>query len=388
MPPLITCPKCGHQQTDPVECKACGLIFAKYNKAQERKAQLAEEEAEAAVHVVVQESTSKKALFSIAFLAILVGVLTAVILVRFVYKRPPEMAVTETIPAPQTESAVTQRPILPPLPVNSGDSSSQQKTKFSSPLQHAEAGTVSIEAPWGKGSGFFISNTAVITNRHVAQPDQKKIQELRQDVADGQQMMDLERQSMADIRDKIEKWPEGPVRQQLRMILQQKEKAFDQNVPRLEKLKAALRAMEQAQSDSSIKVILVDGTEIMASGVQISPNRDLALLTVYTEKAVVLEPATRANVLNQGDKVYVIGNPMGLRNTVTSGIFSGYRQNKDTGQKYLQTDAAINPGNSGGPLIDAAGRVQGINTMILTGTQGIGFAIPIQDALDEFSLNP
>lgn len=89
--------------------------------------------------------------------------------------------------------------------------------------------------------------------------------------------------------------------------------------------------------------------------------------------------------MREGDKVYTIGSPVGLRNTVTSGIFSGYRSYSGDNQLYLQTDAAINPGNSGGPLIDENGYVRGVNTMILRDTEGIGFAIPIDVVFEEFS---
>jgi S1-C subfamily serine protease len=87
----------------------------------------------------------------------------------------------------------------------------------------------------------------------------------------------------------------------------------------------------------------------------------------------------------QGQVVYAIGSPMGLNNTVTSGIFSAYRKKVGTDEIYLQTDAAINPGNSGGPLVDARGDVLGVNTMILSNTEGIGLAIPIEVVLEEFS---
>ena len=65
-----------------------------------------------------------------------------------------------------------------------------------------------------------------------------------------------------------------------------------------------------------------------------------------------------------------------------TGILSGYRQAAE--HSFIQIDASINPGNSGGPLIDAKGRVLGINTMILRDTEGIGFAIPIETAFEEF----
>ncbi|MBT8338971.1 MAG: trypsin-like serine protease [Desulfatitalea sp.] len=90
-----------------------------------------------------------------------------------------------------------------------------------------------------------------------------------------------------------------------------------------------------------------------------------------------------ANQVQLGQKVYTIGNPSGLRHTVTAGILSA-RPHEENNQ-VIQTDAPINPGNSGGPLIDEKGSVIGINTMVLEKTEGIGFAIPIGKALFEFS---
>lgn len=86
--------------------------------------------------------------------------------------------------------------------------------------------------------------------------------------------------------------------------------------------------------------------------------------------------------LTLGERLYTIGNPSGLAYTVTSGVFSGERSNGE--QRLLQTDAPINPGNSGGPLLQQDGKVVGINTLVLRGTQGIGFAIPIETAYAEF----
>jgi len=116
-----------------------------------------------------------------------------------------------------------------------------------------------------------------------------------------------------------------------------------------------------------------------------SPTYDLALLALFSYDGISLEKPPPDRPIRQGDKVYTVGSPVGLRHTVTSGIFSGYRQRDTDNQTFLQTDAAINPGNSGGPLIDEHGFVRGVNTMILRDTEGIGFAIPIDKVFEEFS---
>jgi len=117
----------------------------------------------------------------------------------------------------------------------------------------------------------------------------------------------------------------------------------------------------------------------------VSETSDLALMSLFSGDWSYIERPPKMMAMHQGDKVYTIGSPVGLRHTVTAGIFSGYRQQETNGQVYLQTDAAINPGNSGGPLIDENGYARGVNTMILRDTEGIGFAIPIETVFEEFS---
>ena len=89
--------------------------------------------------------------------------------------------------------------------------------------------------------------------------------------------------------------------------------------------------------------------------------------------------------LQPGDWAIAIGNPLGLDNTVTSGIISAIGRKSgqigvDKRVSFIQTDAAINPGNSGGPLLNQNGEVIGVNTAIIRGAQGLGFAIPIETA--------
>jgi serine protease Do len=92
-------------------------------------------------------------------------------------------------------------------------------------------------------------------------------------------------------------------------------------------------------------------------------------------------PLADSEALAQGQLVFAFGSPFGLESTVTMGVVSSVARQveADAPMVYIQTDAAINPGNSGGPLVDAAGRVVGINTFILSksgGSEGVGFAIP------------
>jgi putative serine protease PepD len=141
-----------------------------------------------------------------------------------------------------------------------------------------------------------------------------------------------------------------------------------------------------------IKVGFFDGTTIPAEIVGRSPNYDLAVLRVERDDLVPVRLGESADVV-VGDPVIAIGSPLGLESTVTSGIVSALDRPVTAGGEgdiafinALQTDAAINPGNSGGPLVDAAGRVIGVNSAIASlgftapGSIGLGFAIPIDQA--------
>lgn len=124
--------------------------------------------------------------------------------------------------------------------------------------------------------------------------------------------------------------------------------------------------------------------EVSAKIIGIDPKTDLAVLKVE-KKGLSAVTFADSDKIEVGDIVLAIGNPFGLSQTVTMGIISALgRDNigivQDGYEDFIQTDASINPGNSGGALIDAEGRVIGINTAIYSqsgGNQGIGFAVPI-----------
>ncbi len=136
---------------------------------------------------------------------------------------------------------------------------------------------------------------------------------------------------------------------------------------------------------SDIEVQLTDGRQARAELIGTDPETDLAVLKIALPNLPAV-PLGDAASLQVGDAVLAIGNPFNVGQTVTSGIVSALGRNQlgiNTFENFIQTDAAINPGNSGGALVDADGRLVGINTAIFSrsgGSLGIGFAIPVDVA--------
>jgi len=140
------------------------------------------------------------------------------------------------------------------------------------------------------------------------------------------------------------------------------------------------------QRANAAQVTLSDHNTYPASRVGVAPDFDLAVLRINAPRAKLRPiPLGTSADLQVGQKVFAIGNPFGLDQTLTTGIVSalGRSIRSVTGRlldDLIQTDAAINPGNSGGPLLDSAGRLIGVNTAIYSPSgsfAGIGFAIPV-----------
>jgi len=139
---------------------------------------------------------------------------------------------------------------------------------------------------------------------------------------------------------------------------------------------------------SSVEVTLADHSSWKAVLVGIAPDKDLAVLQIKAPSEQLHPLAIgESHGLLVGQKVFAIGNPFGLDQTLTAGIVSalGREIKAVTGrtiQGVIQTDAAINPGNSGGPLLDSSGRLIGVNTAIFSpsgANSGIGFAVPVDE---------
>ena len=131
-----------------------------------------------------------------------------------------------------------------------------------------------------------------------------------------------------------------------------------------------------------IKVKLSDGRIFSGTVRGLDPKLDLALIKIDAGKQLPVARLGDSDTLRIGEWVMAIGNPFGLEQTVTVGIVSAKGRVIGAGpyDDFIQTDASINPGNSGGPLFNVSGEVIGINTAIVSGGQGIGFAIPVNMA--------
>ncbi|MDP8972335.1 MAG: trypsin-like peptidase domain-containing protein [Actinomycetota bacterium] len=131
-----------------------------------------------------------------------------------------------------------------------------------------------------------------------------------------------------------------------------------------------------------LRATLADGSQASVEVLGDDPPSDLAVIRFEPEVEPAVAPLGEAGNLVVGQLVVAIGSPLGFQRTVTAGVVSALgRSIRGAGgrliENVVQTDAAINPGNSGGPLADTQGRVVGINTAIIGGAQGIGFAVPV-----------
>jgi serine protease Do len=134
-----------------------------------------------------------------------------------------------------------------------------------------------------------------------------------------------------------------------------------------------------------IKVTLIDKREFDARLIGADRKSDLAVIKIDSDQPLPFVEMGRSDDLMIGETVLAIGNPFGLQHTVTTGIISALNRSIKSGEDmvyhdFIQVDASINPGNSGGPLLNINGSLIGINTAIYQKAEGIGFAIPIENA--------
>jgi serine protease Do len=355
----MKCPKCAHRQATVIKCEACGLYFVKFMRQQVWL--------ENQRHAPSAAQTSGFGWGAIVFAAIISG--AAVWFIPNWHSSASAISSAAAAPTATKSANLPTATDVKPLAVVATDSTDQAPSevpaayvkKPTHALQGLEAqlanafparnaietarnATVLIKTGWGTGSGFIIdANCHVITNRHVLEADSSRAPSV---VVDGPELRahvnaELPGQVGREIPDKV-----------------------------------------AATAVDGFTVTLVDGTEFNSLHAEFADSLDLAIFQLPAQHCPHLEQGDSA-ALTQGERLYTIGSPAGLEYSVTSGIYSGSRG--EGKQRLLQTDAAINPGNSGGPLITENGAVVGITTLTLKGTQGIGFAIPIEAVYKDFT---
>jgi serine protease Do len=366
----MDCPKCGHAQQDTVKCESCGVYFA---KLQPREAPTPS--------TSIRRSPAAPADSGLGAGAIVVTALATAAIV---------VAIMRSTSAPERNAA-------PPAAVASAPIGSAPTARHAqpsniaagNPIEAARNATVLIKTGWGLGSGFIIdADCHVITNRHVVETDGARVAnnvvddpDTQMRLADAQQRLVAAIEREQELLNALQGRPGTSLEQ---VQLEQHITTLRQKLADLSgrHVKQSITQAVDGAGRTGFSAILADGRQFDSLHAELADNLDLALFKLPTDGCAHIVAGPSGGLV-VGQRLYTIGNPSGLAYTVTSGVFSGQRMNGE--QRFLQTDAPINPGNSGGPLITEGGRVVGINTMVLRGTQGIGFAIPIETALDEFS---
>ena len=374
----MECPKCGHEQDNTFECESCGIVFEKYEQIQAR---LRVQETSKPIEISRRMGSPKSKSPYYGLLGVAFGIIACLVLYRlFLYsdnkqtkneelaKRRP--AQEETIKGEKNIEAIKLAPYT-----------SRSTSDY---IARAANATVFVETAWGSGSGFFVDDGCqVVTNRHVVHLDPRSVESMEVQQNRLKQIIDYEEQEIARAEDGVRYISDRGSREEVEKFIRIKKERLEELKMRYQAFTSTLESIKYGSGLSELNVILIDGSQYTASIAQLSERYDLALLVLPESNCQFIEPG-KSNRLRQGDPVYTVGHPVGLRHSVTSGIISGFREH--AGVRYIQTDAPINPGNSGGPLIDLNGEVVGVNTMILADTEGIGFAIPIEVVLDEFQL--
>lgn len=288
----------------------------------------------------------------------------------------------------------------------------QQRFQPQTVVQNVTLAVVTIETPMGVGSGFFISDDGyILTNKHVIRPGEgekweatkAKFEEGREKLKKQQHWLTQEEKRLSSLKQELDAYKKridsassGNLKNSaaadyhiMTERYQQWHRRYNEVASNYKSAKQKLDAAESefrlkssaAQLERRFKILLKDNTELRAELVSISQQQDLALLKLdgYITPALEQQPL----IPDQGQEVYAVGSPLGIRDSVTSGIIT--RSNSQA----IMTDAQILPGNSGGPLVTTDGKVVGINTLKIfhrhINGDGFGVAIPLSLAHETFA---
>lgn len=244
------------------------------------------------------------------------------------------------------------------------------------PIERARLATFQLVRGGSSGTAFLVDRQChAVTNRHVVDTNFAGSQ------GGGEERRALERRLSVLIR-ALEREKDAARRRCPDCFESDLDDLFAPQQLAIDRMREQIDLGGSGGGDGRLHAVLADGSEVAVMVVWQSDSLDAAVVRLQGSDCPFLESAPDSN-LEFGEKLFAVGNPLGLTHSVSSGVFSGYR---DVGSgRIIQTDTPINPGNSGGPLLLEDGRVVGINTMIAAGADGIGFAIPVSRVLAEWS---
>jgi len=386
----MVCPNCGVEMEVAPVCSSCSVDIKKYQVMQAQEQEEANERRAQIRQRVIESRKLNNSNRTTPIVAICIGSVLIALSWFLFFANSGEQTSLATIESSKGDSPTGASDSEAPHTSPSKGLSARVNKAYPprNSIERARNATVFIRTSWGTlGSGFIINKDCdVITNRHVVESNNREVEaQMKQAHA---QLLKTERKSLNRQMKQLEAEYEGllkDVSERHIKAVRQKEK-IDALQLEISSLSSRVRKRiephyERHLSGSEFKVSLVDGSEYKLSSAKLSDGYDLATFRLPEKNCPYLNIGKEDN-LQQGMQLFTIGSPSGLTYTVTSGVFSGFRE--DDSGRYLQTDAPINPGNSGGPLIMQNGQVVGINTSILEGTEGIGFSLPIEYALREF----
>jgi serine protease Do len=285
----------------------------------------------------------------------------------------------------------------------------QQKFNPVTKVDEASLAVVTVKTSAGSGSGFFITGDGyIITNRHVVRPStssqskdaeerfterKTQLDDYKLDLKDDDERLkdakrNIDERSQYMESGKASTSQKSQYDRYVKRYLKNK-RQHDANTSQFRKLEREYRKAKSefgfstslSNFSKSFTIRLKGGKTLKARLVRISKDYDLALLKLDNYTTPFLTLSTR-QYPRQGTKVFAIGSPLGITDSLTSGIITKSAKN------YLFTDTQILPGNSGGPLIDAEGNVIGVNTAVISQNQqadGLGVAIYAARIRGEFA---